>query len=88
MNEKIKENKKISTLNLLLIIQLVVMVIITLGIIMTVSKATRNNTIEHMKTLTDERAQIIESYVKNAEKTLTYFGKAQQPQSASCFAGR
>ena len=78
MNEKIKENKKISTLNLLLIIQLVVMVIITLGIIMTVSKATRNNTIEHMKTLTDERAQIIESYVKNAEKTLTYFGKAQQ----------
>lgn len=73
-----KEKKKISTLNLLLIIQLLIMIALTLGITKTISAATRENTIEHMKTLTDERAQIIENYVKNAEKTLTYFGKAQQ----------
>ena len=73
-----KEKKKISTLNLLLIIQLLIMIALTLGITRTISAATRENTIEHMKTLTDERAQIIENYVKNAEKTLTYFGKAQQ----------
>jgi GGDEF domain-containing protein len=73
-----KEKKKISTLNLLTIIQLVVMVFVTLGITKVISSATRENAVEHMKTLTDERAQIILNYVQNAEKTLTYFGKAQQ----------
>ena len=73
-----KEKKKGLNLNLLMIIQLIIMVGITLGITKVISSATRENSIEHMKTLTDERAQIILSYVKNAEKTLTYYGKAQQ----------
>jgi GGDEF domain-containing protein len=73
-----KEKKKISTLNILLIVQLIIMIFVTLGITKVVASATRTNAKEHMKTLTDERAQIILSYVENAEKTLTYFSKGQQ----------
>ena len=77
-NNKEVKTQKFSALNLLLIIQLIVMIVLSLAITKTVSSATRKNTLEHMKTLTDERAQIIQNYVYNAEKTLTYFGKAQQ----------
>lgn len=72
------KGKKISTLNLLLIIQLVVMIALSLIITKTISSATRKNTMEHMQTVADERAHIIETYVKNAEKVLTYYSKAEQ----------
>ena len=71
-------SKKISTLNLILVIQLVVMIVLSAVITATISHTTKDNSIEHMLTITDERAKIIQSYVENAEKTLTYFSKAQQ----------
>lgn len=72
------EKKSVSAVNLILILQLVVMIILFLLITFTISKTTRNNSIEHMGTITDERAQIINNYVENAEKTLTYYSKADQ----------
>ena len=70
--------KKISTLNLILIVQLVIMIILSMVITKTISRTTKNNSIEHMLTITDERATIIQNYVINAEKTLTYYSKAEQ----------
>lgn len=70
--------KKISTLNLILIVQLVIMIILSTVITKTISRTTKNNSIEHMLTITDERATIIQNYVINAEKTLTYYSKAEQ----------
>ena len=57
--------KRISTISLVLIIQLIIMLILSLVITMTISSATRKNSIQHMETVTSERAHIIEEYVKN-----------------------
>ncbi|MBO4877737.1 MAG: diguanylate cyclase [Ruminococcus sp.] len=72
------KDKKISTINLLLIIQLLIMVILFFLITLTISRSTKKNAIDHMTTITDERAHIIDDYVANAEKTLTYYSKAGQ----------
>ena len=54
--------KRISTISLVLIIQLIIMLILSLVITMTISSATRKNSIQHMETVTSERAHIIEEY--------------------------
>ena len=84
--------KRISTISLVLIIQLIIMLILSLVITMTISSATRKNSIQHMETVTSERAHIIEEYVKNSEKILQYYSKAKQiddllknPQNPACF---
>ena len=71
-------SKRISTLNIILIVQLVIMIILSAVITKTISRTTKANSIEHMLTITDERAKIIQNYVENAEKTLTYYSKSQQ----------
>lgn len=64
------ENKKrLSKVSVLLIIELVIMIIMSTVVYQIVSSATRKNSIEHMQTVANERAHIIETYVKNAEKT-------------------
>ncbi|MCR5601285.1 MAG: hypothetical protein K6G33_11165 [Ruminococcus sp.] len=63
-----KGSKKISTLNLILAIQLVIMIILSITLTATVTRSTKKNAIEHMQTITDERANIILNYVENAEK--------------------
>lgn len=73
-----KGTKRISTLNLILIIQLVIMIVLSVVITATITRTTKKNAIEHMQTITDERAHIILNYVENAEKTLTYYSKAEQ----------
>ena len=72
------KGKKFSKLTILLALQFIIMIILSLIITITISSATRKNTIEHMETITDERAHIILNYVENAEKTLTYYSKAEQ----------
>ena len=67
-----------TTLNTILIIQLVIMLGLSLFITKTVSSKTRENAIQHMGAISDERAHIIESYVENSEKTLRNFCKASQ----------
>lgn len=73
-----KGHKKISAITLLLIIQLVVMIILSIIITATISSTTRRNSMQHMQTITDERAHIIKTYVKNSEAILTYYSKASQ----------
>ena len=73
-----KGTKKISTLNLILIIQLVIMVALSTVITITVTQSTKKNATEHMQTITDERAHIILNYVDNVEKTLTYFSEGYE----------
>ena len=68
--------KKMSTVSVVLIVQLIILIVLSLVITMTVSSATRNNSIRNLETITNERAKIIETYVKNAEDKLTYFSKA------------
>lgn len=70
--------KKISMVNLLLIVQLIILTLVFLLITISISRSTRKNAIDHMSTITDERASIIDSYVDNAERTLTYYSKAGQ----------
>ena len=73
-----KGKKSVSTINLILILQLIIMVVIFFLIAFTVNRSTRQNSLDHMSTITDERAHIIDSYVENAEKTLIYYSKAGQ----------
>ena len=72
-----KGQKKISTVGLILIIQLIIMIILSLGITKKISSTTRKDSIAHMQTITNERAHIIQTYVQNAEKTLSYFSNAE-----------
>lgn len=72
-----KSQRKISTVALILIIQLIIMIALSLGITMTISSTTRKDSIDHMQTITNERAHIIQTYVENAEKTLSYFSNAE-----------
>lgn len=72
------EVKKGMSLNVLLIIQLILIIALSLIMTKTVGTSTRKNSINHMMTITNERADIILNYVHSAEKTLTYYGKAGQ----------
>ncbi len=72
------ETKKISALNVVLVVQLVVMIALLIIITLTITQATKQNSTEHMQTVTSERAQIILSYVHNAEDTLNYYAQAEQ----------
>ena len=68
--KKKDSNKGFSALNLVLILQIIVMLGLSIFITLTISKKTKENAVQHMGSVTDERAQIIETYVKNAENTL------------------
>lgn len=72
-----KEAKKggSSSLNRILIIQLVLMLGLSLFITMKISDSTQKNAIDHMGAITDERAHIIQNYVENSEKMLVNFSK-------------
>ena len=67
-----------STVTIALIIELVVMAALIVIMTVTTGRLTRENALNHMATITDERAQIIENYVLNSEKTLRNFSKASQ----------
>jgi hypothetical protein len=77
---KTKKSQKqgFSTLNLILVIQLIVILALSIFITIAVSNATRQNTIEHLAAISDERAQIVKTYVKNSEDTLRAFSKGKQ----------
>ena len=80
MSKTTKKNKQggFSVLNRILIIQLIVIFGLSIFITKAVSDRTRQNTIEHLGAITDERAEIIQNYVKNSENTLRAFTKAKQ----------
>ena len=67
-----------SAVNRILIIELIVMILLMIFVTKTVSSQTRKNSIDHMATITDERAKIIDSFVQDAKKTLTAYSRASQ----------
>lgn len=77
-NKKKDAGKGFNTLNTVLIVQLIVMLGLSLFITKTISMKTHENAVQHMGAITDERANIIESYIENAEGTLRAFSKASQ----------
>ena len=78
MSAKKKTTRSTSTLNIVLVVQLIIMLGLSIFITVEISKQTRKNANDHMRAITDERAHIIESFVENAEKTLTYFSKSKE----------
>lgn len=77
-NRKKESQKGFSNLNRVIILQLVIMLGLSLFITYSVSNRTKQNSIEHMGAITDERAHLIKNYVVNAEKTLKAYSKAEQ----------
>ncbi len=75
---KQKGSNQKSTVNRVLIIQLVIMIILLLIVTTLVSFTTRRNALDHMATVTEERAKIVSNYVDNAEKTLIAYSRAAQ----------
>lgn len=67
-----------SALNRILVLQIVVMLGLSIFITLTVSSKTKENAIDHMKAIGEERSKIIETFVDNAEKTLTYFSRSPE----------
>lgn len=59
-----------------LIMQLIVMMILSAFVITKTTDATRENAINNMKTITQERAQIVREYVEKTEETLTAYSRA------------
>ncbi len=61
-----------------LIAQLIVLVVLTMFVIRTVSANTRKDTEDSIRTIIDERSQIIRNYIKQTEKTLLGFSRADE----------
>lgn len=78
MSKKKESKKGFSTLNRILILQLVLMLALSGFITKRISDSTQQNAIDHMTAITDERAHIIQNYVEQAENTLKNFSKASQ----------
>lgn len=85
------EKRKLSSFNLFLIIQLIIMMILSAGISAAISVKTQNISAEHMATLAMERSQIIKNYIDNAERTLSEYSHADQimqvlqnPDNSAC----
>lgn len=60
----------------MLAMQIVVMTILSFLVIQSITKDTRNSTINSLKTIVQERCQIIMNYVEEAEGTLTAYSRA------------
>ena len=73
-----RERKKLSTISIILITELVIMIILSLVVTKTISSTTRSSSMDNMQTITNERAHIIQTYVENSEKILQYYSKADQ----------
>ena len=56
--------------------QIVVMTILSVLVVYIITTDTRNSTINSMKTIVQERSQIIQNYVQEAEGTLTAYSRA------------
>ena len=70
--------RKVSRVNLVMIIQFVIMIALVLVITKTVSSGTRLNADDHMATITEERSHMIDSYVDSAEKMLSAYCRSGQ----------
>ncbi|MCR5717590.1 MAG: diguanylate cyclase [Oscillospiraceae bacterium] len=70
--------KKLSNITIILIVQLVVMAALIIGATKIISTYSRKNALDNMATIADERAQIVENFVNESEKTLSKFCHSAQ----------
>lgn len=73
-----KDTKQNSTVNRIFILEIIVLLILMLFAIKVIGYETRKTSLEHMATITDERAHIIDNFVENSEDTLANFCRASQ----------
>lgn len=60
----------------ILVIQLIVMSVLSVFVIYMITKDKKQSTTDNLKTVVEERSQIIRNYVAETEKTLTAFSRA------------
>ena len=60
----------------MLVMQFAVMTILSVFVTYFITSDTRNSTINSMRTIVEERSQIIKNYVQEAEGTLTAYSRA------------
>lgn len=73
-----KGKKQNSAVNKIFILQIVILLALMIGAIRVIGYETRRTSLEHMATITDERAHIIDNFVENSEDTLANFCRASQ----------
>ena len=59
-----------------LLMQVTIMVILSVFVVVSTTKSTKRTAVSNMQAVTQERAQIIQSFVKQTEDTLTAYSKA------------
>ena len=67
-----------STANRVLALQLAIMIILLLIVTSFVANKTRDSALDHMATVTYERATIVSNYIDNAEAALTAYSRSAQ----------
>ena len=77
-----KKSMSFSSLNRFMIMQFILMIVLSLGITRIISSRARENAMEHLSAVTDERAEIIMSHVENAEALLDGFSRAPEVKEA------
>lgn len=77
-----KSGRAESALNAFLLLQLIFMVILSLGITQLISTSTTKSSDDYMKTIADERSRIITGYVKNAEQILADYSHSGEIKKA------
>lgn len=73
-----KSKKRMSALNIILVLQLFFMFMLSLGITYIISKSATDSSINYITTITEERSQIILNYVENAERILSAYSRADE----------
>lgn len=71
-----RKSGAVSTLNVLLLVQLILMFILSIGITEIISVRTIQSSDAYMTTIADERSKIITNYVESAENTLADYSHA------------
>ena len=80
MSEKKQKTKKFrlgaKIIAVILVMQIIALVFLSVFVVNTVTKNTRETTVNNMQTVAQERGMIIENYVQQAEKTMTAYSRA------------
>ena len=74
--EKKQTGRSFSALNFILLLQLILMFILSMGITEVISTSAERSADDYMITIADERSRIIRNYVESAENTLSAYSHA------------
>ena len=72
------DQKKFSTISLVLLTEIAVMLILSIVVTKTISSTTQKSSMDNMQAITNEHTHIIRTYVENSEDILKFYSKADQ----------